>query len=292
MKTALIQQAYTKSKAQTLTCTLKHIKIAAQEGAELIVLQELHQTEYFCKSEDTKFFTYANSFEEDVKFWSTVAKDNAVVLVTSLFEKRTAGLYHNTAVVFEKDGSIAGKYRKMHIPDDPGFYEKFYFTPGDLGFEPIQTSVGKLGVLICWDQWYPEAARIMTLKGAEILIYPTAIGWFDEDSKEEKERQLDSWITIQRSHAIANAIPLISCNRVGFEADPTAVLAGTRFWGNSFICGVQGEILAEAKHQEESILYADIVHERTKEVRDIWPFLRDRRIEDYDCLLKRYCDTQ
>jgi len=207
-------------------------------------------------------------------------------LVTSLFEKRTAGLYHNTAVVFEKDGTVAGKYRKMHIPDDPGFYEKFYFTPGDLGFEPIQTSVGKL----CWDQWYPEAARIMTLKGADILIYPTAIGWFDEDSEEEKSRQLDSWITIQRSHAIANAIPVISCNRVGFESDPSGVMKGTRFWGNSFVCGSQGEMLAHAKHQNETILYANIEHERTKEVRDIWPFLRDRRIEEYDCLLERYCD--
>jgi len=193
-------------------------------------------------------------------------------------------------VVFEKDGSVAGKYRKMHIPDDPGFYEKFYFTPGDLGFEPIQTSVGKLGVLICWDQWYPEAARIMTLKGAEILVYPTAIGWFDEDSEEEKQRQLESWITIQRSHAIANAIPVISCNRVGFEEDPTGVMKGTRFWGNSFICGDQVELLAHANHQNETILYTDITHERTKEVRDIWPFLRDRRIEKYDCLLKRYCD--
>jgi N-carbamoylputrescine amidase len=211
-------------------------------------------------------------------------------LVTSLFERRTAGLYHNTAVVFERDGSIAGKYRKMHIPDDPGFYEKFYFTPGDLGFEPIQTSVGKLGVLICWDQWYPEAARLMTLKGAEMLIYPTAIGWFDEDSKEEQIRQLDSWITIQRSHAIANGIPVVSCNRVGFEKDHSGVLDGIRFWGNSFVCDPQGELIAHANHQEETILYATINKERTKEVRDIWPFLRDRRIDTYDALLKRYCD--
>ena len=290
MKTALIQQKYYKTKEQTLEVTLHSIKEAAQNGAELIVLQELHQTEYFCQSEETKFFAYANSFKEDVAFWAKVAKENAVVLVTSLFEKRTAGLYHNTAVVFEKDGSVAGKYRKMHIPDDPGFYEKFYFTPGDLGFEPIQTSVGKLGVLICWDQWYPEAARIMTLKGAEILIYPTAIGWFDEDSEEEQQRQLDAWITIQRSHAIANAIPVISCNRVGFEADSAGVMDGTHFWGNSFVCGAQGEMLVHAKHQNETILYTNITHERTKEVRDIWPFLRDRRIESYDCLSKRYCD--
>ena len=290
MKIALIQQKHHENKEKTIIKTLKKIKESSQNGAELIVLQELHQTEYFCQCEDTKFFTYANTFEDDIVFWGNVAKENNIVLVTSLFEKRTAGLYHNTAVVFEKDGSVAGKYRKMHIPDDPGFYEKFYFTPGDLGFEPIQTSVGKLGVLLCWDQWYPEAARIMTLKGAEILIYPTAIGWFDEDSKEEKERQLDSWITIQRSHAIANAIPVISCNRIGFEADPTGVMKGTRFWGNSFVCGAQGEMLAHAKDQDETILYADIEHNRTQEVRDIWPFLRDRRIEVYDCLLKRYCD--
>lgn len=290
MKTALIQQKYYDNKEKTLKVTVEHINKAAQNGAELIILQELHQTEYFCQCEDTRFFTYANSFEKDVAFWANVAKENGIVLVTSLFEKRTAGLYHNTAVVFEKDGSIAGKYRKMHIPDDPGFYEKFYFTPGDLGFEPIETSVGKLGVLICWDQWYPEAARIMTLKGAEILIYPTAIGWFDEDSEEEKQRQLESWMTIQRSHAIANAIPVISCNRVGFEVDPSGTLNGTRFWGNSFICGAQGEMISHADHQDETILYADLDHSRTKEVRDIWPFLRDRRIDSYDCLLKRYCD--
>ncbi|MFC2057604.1 carbon-nitrogen hydrolase [Campylobacterota bacterium] len=290
MKTALIQQSYHSNKEQTLTVTINKIKEAAQNGAQLIVLQELHQTEYFCQSEDTKFFDYAADFESDVAFWSNIAKENNVVLVTSLFEKRTAGLYHNTAVVFEKDGSVAGKYRKMHIPDDPGFYEKFYFTPGDLGFEPIETSVGKLGVLVCWDQWYPEAARIMTLKGAELLIYPTAIGWFDGDSDKEKARQLDSWITIQRSHAIANGIPVLSCNRVGFEADSAGVMAGTRFWGNSFVCGAQGEMLVQADHEKETLLYADIEHERTKEVRDIWPFLRDRRIEEYQCLLKRYCD--
>ena len=290
MKVALIQETYAGSKEASLSSTVSKIVEAAQHNAQLVVLQELHQNEYFCQSEDTKFFEYANNFEEDIRFWGQVAKENNVVLVTSLFEKRAAGLYHNTAVVFEKDGSVAGKYRKMHIPDDPGFYEKFYFTPGDLGFEPIQTSVGKLGVLICWDQWYPEAARIMALKGAELLIYPTAIGWFDEDNKEEKERQLESWVTIQRSHAIANGIPVLSCNRTGFEADSSGVMAGTRFWGNSFVCGAQGEILSRASDAEESILYANIEHERTKEVRDIWPFLRDRRIEEYHCLLKRYCD--
>ena len=289
MKISLIQKKYIISKAHTIKETVNDIKSAAENGAELVVLQELHQNEYFCQSEDVTFFDYASSWEEDIAFWSTVAKENRVVLVTSLFEKRTAGLYHNTAVVFEKDGSLAGKYRKMHIPDDPGFYEKFYFTPGDLGFEPIETSVGKLGVLICWDQWYPEAARLMTLKGAELLIYPTAIGWFDEDSKEEQSRQLDSWITIQRSHAIANGIPVLSCNRVGFEKDSSEVMDGIRFWGNSFVCDPQGELIAQAGSEEE-ILYADINHNRTKEVRDIWPFLRDRRIDAYGNVLKRYCD--
>jgi N-carbamoylputrescine amidase len=290
MKIALIQEKYSRSKEETLSGTLNSIKEASAKGAELIVLQELHQNEYFCQSEDTKFFDYASSWEEDIAFWSSVAEDNRVVLVTSLFEKRTAGLYHNTAVVFEKDGSVAGKYRKMHIPDDPGFYEKFYFTPGDLGFEPIQTSVGKLGVLICWDQWYPEAARLMTLKGAELLIYPTAIGWFDEDSEDEKTRQLESWITIQRSHAIANGIPVIACNRVGFEKDSSGVMDGIRFWGNSFVCDPQGAILIQANTTEQT-LYAEINHERTKEVRDIWPFLRDRRIDAYGNVLKRYCDS-
>jgi len=290
MKTALIQQRFCGNKKETVSSTVEKIEEAAATGAALVVLQELHQNEYFCQSEDTGFFDYADHFQEDVAFWGSVAKENRIVLVTSLFEKRAPGLYHNTAVVFEKDGSVAGKYRKMHIPDDPGFYEKFYFTPGDTGFEPIETSVGKLGVLVCWDQWYPEAARIMTLKGAQLLIYPTAIGWFETDNEAEKARQLDSWITIQRSHAIANGIPLLSCNRVGFEPDNSGVMEGIRFWGNSFACGAQGEILAQADTDSEQILYADIAHERTKEVRDIWPFLRDRRIEAYNCLLKRYCD--
>lgn len=289
MKVALIQKKHFGTKKESVEQTKHDIEMASKEGAELVILQELHQTEYFCQSEDTKFFAYADEWEEDVHYWSSVAKQNSVVLVTSLFEKRTAGLYHNTAVVFEKDGSIAGKYRKMHIPDDPGFYEKFYFTLGDLGFEPIQTSVGKLGVLICWDQWYPEAARLMTLKGAEMLIYPTAIGWFDGDSQEEKARQLESWVTIQRSHAIANGIPVLSCNRVGFEKDSSGVMEGIRFWGNSFVCDPQGEILVRAG-EDEKILYAQIDEKRTKEVRDIWPFLRDRRIDEYDNLLKRYCD--
>ena len=289
MKVALIQKKSDGNTKANIKNTIKDIKTACVKGVELVVLQELHQSEYFCQSEDTKFFAYASSWEEDVAFWSMVAKEHNIVLVTSLFEKRTEGLYHNTAVVFDKDGSIAGKYRKMHIPDDPGFYEKFYFTPGDLGFEPIQTSIGKLGVLICWDQWYPEAARLMTLKGAELLIYPTAIGWFDSDSKDEKSRQLESWVTIQRSHAIANGVPVLSCNRVGFEKDSAGVMEGIRFWGNSFVCGAQGELLAQAGEEEE-ILLVDLDMERTKEVRDIWPFLRDRRIDAYGDIVKRYCD--
>ncbi len=290
MKVALIQQKYYGSKEETIKVALEKIKEAAKDGAKLVVLQELHQGEYFCQSEDTAFFEYAANFDEDVRYWSGVAKETNVVLVTSLFERRAPGLYHNTAVVFERDGNIAGKYRKMHIPDDPGFYEKFYFTPGDLGFEPIQTSVGKLGVLICWDQWYPEAARIMTLKGAELLIYPTAIGWFDADADAEKQRQLDAWITVQRAHAVANGVPVLSCNRVGFEKDPSGTMEGIRFWGNSFVTGPQGEMLTHASHQDETILYADINLEQTKAVRDIWPFLRDRRIDAYKEIVERFCD--
>ncbi|MGB5866585.1 MAG: carbon-nitrogen hydrolase, partial [Arcobacteraceae bacterium] len=223
-------------------------------------------------------------------FWSNIAKENKIVLVTSLFEKRTAGLYHNTAVVFEKDGTIAGKYRKMHIPDDPGFYEKFYFTPGDIGFEPIQTSVGKLGVLICWDQWYPEAARVMALKGAELLIYPTAIGWFEDDAEDEKQRQLDAWIAVQRGHAVANGLPVLTVNRVGFEEDDTKVLNGTQFWGNSFVFGPQGEYLSHANHQNEEIVYTTLDLKKSENVRRWWPFLRDRRIECYNNITKRYID--
>jgi N-carbamoylputrescine amidase len=290
MRVALIQQRYHGSRKKTIDITCKKIKEASDSGVNLIVLQELHQDEYFCQSEDVKFFAYADSFGEDIEFWSDIAREHSIVLVTSLFERRTAGLYHNTAVVFDIDGSVAGRYRKMHIPDDPGFYEKFYFTPGDIGFEPIDTSLGRLGVLVCWDQWYPEAARIMTLKGAEILIYPTAIGWFDEDSEDEKGRQLESWVTIQRSHAIANGVALISCNRVGFESDSSGVLNGIRFWGSSFVCDAQGDIISQANSQDETIIYATIEQERTKEVRDIWPFLRDRRIDEYSDLLKRYCN--
>ena len=286
MKVALIQEMWSGSKEAAICKSAETVREAAANGAELVVLQELHQGPYFCQYEDVELFDLAESFNEDVKFWSSIAKQNSVVLVTSLFEKRAAGLYHNSAVVFEKDGSVAGKYRKMHIPDDPGFYEKFYFAPGDLGFNPIQTSVGRLGVLVCWDQWYPEAARLMALKGAEVLIYPTAIGWFDADEEDEKKRQRDAWITVQRGHAVANGLPLISVNRVGFEADPSRQLNGIRFWGSSFVCGPQGEMLAEAPTDKETILYADIDLKRCENVRRWWPFLRDRRIDAYDGLLK------
>ncbi len=286
---SLIQAKYQGSKEAMNSHLVSKIKEASTLGSDLVVLQELHQSEYFCQSEDTKYFEYAKSFNEDMKFWAEISRENGVVLISSLFEQRAPGLYHNTSVVFDK-GEVAGKYRKMHIPDDPGFYEKFYFTPGDLGFEPIDTSIGRLGVLICWDQWYPEAARIMALKGAEVLIYPTAIGWFDSDSQDEKQRQLDAWINIQRSHSIANGIPLLSCNRVGFEADSSGVMEGIRFWGNSFVCGPQGEIIAKASSTEEEILTATLDIDRTKAVRDIWPFFRDRRIDNYSDILKRYCN--
>lgn len=290
MKTALIQQSVKADKNDTVAATTAMVEEAASQGAELVVLQELHQTPYFCQYEDTDLFDLAESYEEDVAYWAQVAKKNGVVLVASLFEKRAPGLYHNSAVVFEKEGSIAGKYRKMHIPDDPGFYEKFYFTPGDLGFEPVDTSVGRLGVLVCWDQWYPEAARLMALKGAEILIYPTAIGWFDRDDEDEKMRQKDAWITVQRGHAVANGLPLVAVNRVGFEKDESGVLDGIRFWGSSFVCGPQGEMLAEAPTDEETLLLCDIDLARSEEVRRWWPFLRDRRIDAYGGLLKRFID--
>ncbi len=290
MKVGLIQHAVASTKEKTIQKTVSLIQTAAIEGAQLVVLQELHQDRYFCINEDVACFDLASSWEADIAFWSNVAKENNVVLVTSLFEKRSAGLYHNTAVVFEKDGTIAGKYRKMHIPDDPGFYEKFYFTPGDTGYTPIQTSVGKLGLLVCWDQWYPEAARLMALKGADMLIYPTAIGWFDEDMEDEQRRQCDAWETIQRGHAIANGLPVISVNRVGKEEDNHGVLDGIRFWGNSFVAGPQGEIIARASHDEEEILIVDVDLARGEHVRRIWPFLRDRRIETYGDLTKRFID--
>jgi len=290
MKVALIQQKAYNTKEKTIAKTVSYIKKASKNGAELVVLQELHQSYYFCQNENSDNFDLASSWEEDKIFWSNIAKKYKVVLVTSLFEKRAAGLYHNTAVVFEKDGTIAGQYRKMHIPDDPGFYEKFYFTQGDMGFEPIDTSVGRLGVLICWDQWYPEAARIMTLKGADMLIYPTAIGWFDEDSKKEKQRQKEAWFRIQQSHTIANNIPVISVNRVGFEKDDSKVLKGIRFWGGSFVVDAGGETLVVGSEDEEEILYAMLDKTKTENLRRWWPFLRDRRVEYYQDINKLYID--
>ncbi len=290
MKIALIQQKFHSTKEKTIEKTCEFIEQAAKQGAELVCLGELHQSEYFCQSENVDFFDLANDYEKDVQFWSSVAKKHGVVLLTSLFEKRSAGLYHNTAVVFEKDGGIAGKYRKMHIPDDPCFYEKFYFTPGDLGFEPINTSLGKLGVLVCWDQWYPEAARLMALKGAQILIYPTAIGWFDKDEKEEKQRQLGAWLGVQKGHAIANGLYTVAVNRVGFEEDKSGVEEGIRFWGNSFVFGPQGEEICILDSENECVKLVDIDLERSENVRRWWPFLRDRRIEYFSDLSKRFID--
>ncbi len=291
MKVALLQQEFKGTKEATIAKTLELIAEAKKGGADLVVCQELHQTQYFCQSEDTNFFDHANDWQEDVVFWGRVAKENGVVLVTSLFEKRADGLYHNTAFVFERDGSVAGKYRKMHIPDDPGFYEKFYFTPGDIGFEPVETSLGKLGVLVCWDQWYPEAARLMALKGAKILIYPTAIGWFEgDDSEDEKSRQLEAWVAVQRGHSVANGLPVVAVNRVGFEKDDSGVMDGIKFWGNSFVFGPQGEQLFRANSTDELCKIVEIDMKRSEEVRRIWPFLRDRRIDAYANITKRFID--
>ena len=284
---ALIQHSFKKNKQDTINCTTDLIKKASGNGADLVCLQELHTTEYFCQSENVEFFKYAESFDNDIEYFSKIAKDNKIVLVSSLFEKRAKGLYHNTSVVFDKDGSVAGKYRKMHIPDDPGFYEKFYFTIGDNEFKPIDTSLGKLGVLICWDQWYPEAARLMTLGGAEILIYPTAIGFDRTDSKEEQQRQLEAWIGVQRGHAIANGVFVAAINRVGFESFGDN---GIIFWGNSFIFGPQGELIAKAGDKEDEIVQMTLDMDRISQVRNIWPFLRDRRIEFYNNIMKRYID--
>lgn len=267
------------------------IKKCASAGAELVVLQELHNSLYFCQTEDTDLFDLAETIPgPSTEIYSEIAKKNNLVLITSLFEKRAPGLYHNTAVVFEKDGSIAGKYRKMHIPDDPAYYEKFYFTPGDLGFEPIKTSLGNLGVLVCWDQWYPEAARLMALAGADILIYPTAIGWESTDSAEEKERQLNAWMISQRGHAVANGLPVISVNRTGLETDPSGVTNGITFWGNSFVAGPQGEIIHRFTSDKEESEVITINLSRSEEVRRIWPFLRDRRIDAYNEIIKRFRD--
>ena len=290
MKIALIQQSKTADIAKNKQDLARGIADAASKGAELVVLQELHNSLYFCQVESTDNFDLAEPIPgPSTEFYSQVAKDNNVVLVTSLFERRAAGLYHNTAVVFEKDGSIAGKYRKMHSPDDPAYYEKFYFTPGDLGFHPIPTSVGVLGVQVCWDQWYPEGARLMALQGAELLIYPTAIGWESSDSDQEKARQLGAWQTVQRGHAVANGLPVIAVNRCGWEPDPSGQTNGITFWGHSFVAGPQGEFIAEAGTEEE-IMIVDIDMKRCENVRRWWPFLRDRRIEEFSGLTKRFLD--
>ena len=291
MKIGLIQQSNTADHAKNVAKLEKNIREVASQGAELIVLQELHNGLYFCQTEDPEVFEQAETIPgPSTTYFGELAKELGVVLVLSLFEKRAAGLYHNTAVVLEKDGTIAGKYRKMHIPDDPAYYEKFYFTPGDLGFEPIQTSVGKLGVLVCWDQWYPEAARLMAMAGAELLIYPTAIGWESTDTNEEKSRQTNAWITVQRGHAVANGLHVLSCNRTGYEADPSGITNGIQFWGNSFVAGPQGEILAQlAKDKEENIVF-DIDLARSEAVRRMWPFFRDRRIDSFEDLTKRWRD--
>ena len=287
----LVQQSNEENIENNKLKLKKNIEYCAEHGARLIVLQELHNSLYFCQTENTDLFDLAETIPgPSTDFYSKIAGDNKVVLVTSLFEKRAPGLYHNTAVVFDTDGSIAGKYRKMHIPDDPAYYEKFYFTPGDLGFEPIQTLLGKLGVLVCWDQWYPEAARLMALKGAEMLIYPTAIGWESSDTREEQERQKNAWIISQRGHAVANGLPVISVNRTGIEPDPSGQTNGIHFWGNSFVCGPQGEFIACATDNEECNLIAEIDLSRSENVRRWWPFLRDRRIDEYENITKRFID--
>lgn len=289
MKIGLIQQANGSDKAGNIAKLQGNIRKAAAAGAELIVLQELHNGLYFCQTEDTSVFDQAEPIPgPSTEAFGALAKELGVVIVLSLFEKRAAGLYHNTAVVMEKDGSIAGKYRKMHIPDDPAYYEKFYFTPGDLGFEPIHTSVGCLGVLVCWDQWYPEAARLMAMRGAELLIYPTAIGWESSDTDEEKARQLGAWVTVQRGHAVANGLPVITVNRTGHESDPSGQTNGIRFWGNSFVAGPQGELLAELPNDAEEMRVVEVDKTRTENVRRWWPFFRDRRIDAFGGLTERY----
>lgn len=294
MKSTLIvsavQQPCLSDRQTNLNFSIEKIREAAAANADLVVLPELHLDHYFCQTEDYQNFDLAQPIPgPTTQILSEIARYLKIVIVSTIFEKRASGLYHNTAVVFDKDGSIAGKYRKMHIPDDPGFYEKYYFTPGDLGFKPIETSIGKLGVLICWDQWYPEAARLMTLAGADLLIYPTAIGWDKQDSREERHRQLDAWITIQRAHAIANGIPVISCNRIGFEQAPDSN-KGILFWGNSFVAGPQGEIITRVNDTEASLLSCTLDSSRSERVRQVWPYLRDRRIDDYGDITKRFID--
>lgn len=291
MKIGLIQQHNVADIANNRARLANKIKALAAQGAELIVNQELHDSLYFCQTENVDLCSIAEPIPGDAtKFYSKIAAETKTVIVTSLFERRAPGLYHNTAVVFERDGSIAGKYRKMHIPDDPAYYEKFYFTPGDLGFNPIQTSVGKLGVLVCWDQWYPEAARLMALAGAELLIYPTAIGWESSDTADEKTRQREAWITVQRAHAVANGLPVISVNRVGHELDPSQQTNGIQFWGSSFVAGPQGEFLFQAPSDSEVETVIDVDMKRSEQVRRWWPFLRDRRIDAYGEITKRFRD--
>jgi N-carbamoylputrescine amidase len=291
MRVALIQHRHAGDTTRNLAATGTAVATAAAEGAHLVVLAELHSGPYFCQVEAPAEFDRAETIPGPTsEALARLAREHRVVLVGSLFERRAPGLFHNTAVVFETDGALVGTYRKMHIPDDPGYYEKYYFTPGDLGFQPVPTSVGRLGVLVCWDQWYPEAARLMALAGAEMLIYPTAIGWDPNDADAEQARQRDAWITVQRGHAVANNLPVLACNRVGFEADPSGVSAGALFWGSSFVTGPQGEFLAQAGAEQAEILYAEIEPGRTEQVRRQWPFLRDRRIDAYDGLLRRFID--
>ncbi len=291
MKAGLIQQANSADMASNVNKLETNIRICSAAGAELIVLQELHNGLYFCQTEDTSLFDLAETIPgPSTGRFGALAEELGVVLVLSLFEKRAPGLYHNTAVVIEKNGAIAGKYRKMHIPDDPAYYEKFYFTPGDLGFEPIQTSVGKLGVLVCWDQWYPEAARLMAMRGAEVLIYPTAIGWESSDTEEEKKRQQDAWVTVQRGHAVANGLPVITVNRTGVEPDPSGVTNGIQFWGNSFVAGPQGELLTMFSSDQEEVQVVDIDPSRSEHVRRWWPFFRDRRIDAFEGLTSRFLE--
>jgi N-carbamoylputrescine amidase len=289
MKIGIIQQSNTADRAANVAKLEQNIRVCAAKGAELIIMQELHNGLYFCQTEDTAVFELAETIPgPSTESFGILAKELGVVFVLSLFEKRTAGLYHNTAVVIEKDGTVAGKYRKMHIPDDPAYYEKFYFTPGDLGFEPIQTSLGKLGVMVCWDQWYPEAARLMAMAGAEILIYPTAIGWESTDTDDEKLRQMFAWQIAQRAHAVANGMHVVACNRTGFEPDPSGITGGIQFWGNSFVAGPQGEILAQASNDDDENMIVDIDLSRSETVRRIWPFFRDRRIDAFGDLTKRW----
>lgn len=291
MKIGIVQHTFSEDVDTNRARNLTAIESLASEGAQLVVLSELHDSLYFCQTEDVENFRYAEEIpSEFTEFYSEAAAANNVVIVTSMFERRAPGLYHNTAVVFDTDGHMCGKYRKMHIPDDPGFYEKFYFTPGDIGFEPIETSLGRIGVLVCWDQWYPEAARLMAMRGAELLVYPTAIGWNPDDTEDEKARQREAWITIQRAHAVANGIPVVSVNRCGFEEDPSGQTSGIDFWGSSFVAGPQGEFLFMAPDNAPCEQIVEVDMTRSENVRQWWPFLRDRRIDAYAPLTSRYLD--